>query len=57
MSERARIVREMAYVIKKDFNSNSQQFVFESGYDCTKFVQMVVEKISGFRDEAIFKGQ
>lgn len=57
IDERVRIVREMAFVIQRDYESSFEQFVQKSNYDCVKLVDMIVSSFSGFRDEAIFKGK
>ena len=57
IDERARIVREMAFIIQRDYDSSFDLFVQKSKHDCVKLVEMIVSSFSGFRDEAIFKGK
>ena len=57
VSERARIINEMAEIIENDYNSKFYDFVLATNFDCVAFVNLIVQKFSGFRDEAIFEGR
>jgi hypothetical protein len=57
VSERARIIREIACAVKSRFGSSFENFIQQSGYDCPTLVDMIVREFSGFRDEAIHRGE
>ena len=57
LDERARILNEVGHVIATKFNSSFTKFVEASNYDAPTFVNLVVECLSGFRDEAIYNGR
>lgn len=57
VDERARILNEVGHVILTKFNSSFIQFVETSNFDAPTFVNLVVEYLSGFRDEAIYEGR
>jgi hypothetical protein len=54
VSERARIIREIAFVIKSRYDSSFENFISKSDFDCPTLVSMIVREFSGFRDEAIY---
>ena len=47
----------MAFVIEEEFEGSFCKFLENSGYDCPTLVDMIVQKFSGFRDEAIYNGE
>ena len=57
VNERARIVNEVAEVVKEKYESKFENFIAKSGFDCPTLVKMIISEFSGFRDEAIFKGE
>lgn len=57
MEERARIIRETAYVVLTKFDASFTKFVDASGLDCPTLVDMIVQHFSGFRDEAVYEGE
>jgi hypothetical protein len=56
VNERARILNEVGYVIKTEFDSSFYEFVKRANFSCPKFVENIVKHFSGFRDEAIYNG-
>lgn len=56
VNERARILNEVGYVIKTEFDSSFYEFVKRANFSCPKFVEMIVKHFSGYRDEAIYNG-
>ena len=42
MGERARIIREMAWIVREEFEASFLKFTEASGYDCSKLVDLVV---------------
>jgi hypothetical protein len=57
VNERARIVNEVASVIQSKYDSKFENFVQQSSFDCPSLVNMIIREFSGFRDEAIYKGE
>jgi len=57
LEERARIVREIGYVIMTEFDSSFVKFLEKSKFDVPTFVRDIVQNFSGFRDEAIYEGE
>ena len=47
----------MAYMIQDEYESSFSKFLDSTHYDCPKIVDLVVQKIPGFRDEAIYNGE
>lgn len=56
LDERARILREMGYVIEKEYGGSFTKFV-KSSHDVPSLVLSIVRTFSGFRDEAIYQGE
>jgi hypothetical protein len=57
LSERARILREIGLVMELYYDSKFEEFLIKNQYDAVKIVNSIIQKISGFRDEAIFNGE
>jgi hypothetical protein len=57
VGERARIVREIGWVIGNKFEGSFTKFVDASGYDVPTLILQIVQYFSGFRDEAIYDGE
>ena len=57
VDERARILNDIGRVIEQRFNSSFYYFVKASEFNVEKFVDMITMHLTGFRDEAIFKGR
>ena len=57
VDERARLLRELGQVMDESFEGSFVKFVEASGYDCGKLVEMIVQYLPGFRDEAIYCGR
>lgn len=57
LEERARIVREVGTVIEHEYSGKFTQFIEEAKKDVPTLVRQIVQKFSGFRDEAIYDGE
>jgi hypothetical protein len=57
MGERARIIREVAFVILNQYSSSFSNFLQAADFDCPTLVDLISQKFSGFRDEAIYNGE
>ena len=57
LEERARIVREIGYIIMTEFDSSFIKFLEKSNLDVPTLVRDIVQHFTGFRDEAIYEGE
>jgi hypothetical protein len=55
VDERARLLREVGIVIGSE--GSFTNFMEKTEWNLPKFVKQLVEKVSGFRDEAIYRGK
>ena len=57
LEERARIIREIGFVIQADYNSSFLTFMEKCDFEATRLVRKIAQEFTGFRDEAIYNGE
>ncbi|CDW83988.1 UNKNOWN [Stylonychia lemnae] len=57
LEERARIVREIGYIVETSFDGSFVKFLERSDFDVPTLIKDIVQNFSGFRDEAIYQGE
>lgn len=55
--ERARLIRELGQVVLDSFDGKFETLLAAAGGSAAKLVDILVSKITGFRDEATFNGR
>ena len=57
LNERARMIREVFIIIKREYEGLCSNFVKECNKDATKFAKKIIDSFWCFRDQAIYNGE
>jgi len=57
LEERARIVREVGYVVDHSYGGSFLAYLEKAGFDAVQLVRRIAMDFTGFRDEAIYRGE
>lgn len=57
LSERFRILQELSFIIKNDFENSFINFIKKSDFDASKLLRQIISNFTSFQDHAIYKGQ
>lgn len=57
LEERARIVREVGFVVDQNYGGSFLAYLERADYDAVRLVRQIAMDFTGFRDEAIYRGE